>query len=146
MIFLDANFFINLYIETNENHERAKEINDKIAEKEKIISRLVLAEVITVLNMKIKASNEQIKNIYKQLDNNFDIIEDHYFHDKALEKLLKYDEKDLSLFDCVYMALMEELGIKEIATFDSHFDNKEEITRILSWKLNFSDKFTWYHV
>jgi len=28
------------------------------------------------------------------------------------------------------MALMRELGIKEIVSFDEHFDNKEGITRI----------------
>jgi len=28
------------------------------------------------------------------------------------------------------MALMEELGIKEITTFDKHFDDKEGIKRI----------------
>jgi predicted nucleic acid-binding protein len=90
---------------------------------------MVIAEVITVLKIKLKANNKIIEKTYKQLNNNFDIIEDHYFYDKALEKILRYDEKDLSLFDCVYMSLMEELGIKEIATFDEHFD-KKNITRI----------------
>lgn len=54
--------------------------------------------------------------------NNFSVIEDHYFHDKAVQKLLKYNKKDLSLFDCIYMVLMEELGITEIVTFDEHFE------------------------
>jgi predicted nucleic acid-binding protein len=41
-----------------------------------------------------------------------------------LKKILKYDNKDLSLFDCIYMAVMEELGISKIVTFDEHFQNK----------------------
>ena len=130
MIFLDANYIIALFIKEHEFHERANEINTITAKKEKVISRLVIAEVITVLNMKIKASNKIKKRVYEQLNNNFDIIEDHYFYDKAFENLLKYDEKDLSLFDCVYMSLMRELGIKKIVSFDKHFDRKEGITRI----------------
>ena len=37
--------------------------------------------------------------------NYYEIIEDQYFYDKALEKILKYDDKDLSLFDCIHMAI-----------------------------------------
>jgi len=130
LIFLDANYIIALAITKHKFHERAKEINKNILEKEKIISKLVVAEVITVLNMKIKADNKIIEKTYQKMKNNFDILEDSYFYDNALEKLLKYNEKDLSLFDCVYMSLMRELGIKEIVSFDEHFDNKEDIIRI----------------
>jgi len=130
MIFLDANYIIAWFVEEHEFHERAKEIDEIVTKKESIISRLVIAEVITVLNMKIKANNELIEKTYSQLNNNFDIIEDHYFYDKAIAKILNYDEKDLSLFDCVYMSLMEELGIRKIVSFDKHFDNKENIIRI----------------
>ncbi|MGL4669550.1 MAG: type II toxin-antitoxin system VapC family toxin [Methanobacteriaceae archaeon] len=129
MIFLDANYIIALFIEDHKFNERAKEIYKSI-DNEKIISRLVITEVITVLNIKIKADNGIIKKVYQQMYNNFSVIEDHYFHDKAVQKLLKYNEKDLSLFDCIYMVLMEELGINEIATFDEHFENREGIMRI----------------
>lgn len=132
MIFLDANYIIALFIEDHKFNERAKEIYKSI-DNEKIISRLVITEVITVLNIKIKADNGIIKKVYQQMYNNFSVIEDHYFHDKAVQKLLKYNEKDLSLFDCIYMVLMEELGINEIATFDEHFENREGIMRIY-WK------------
>jgi predicted nucleic acid-binding protein len=124
MIFLDANYIISLFIEDHEFHERAKEIDESIIGKEQIISRLVISEVITVLNMKLKANNEVIERAYHQMYNYYDIIEDHYFYDKGLEKILKYNDKDLSLFDCIYMAIIEELGINQIATFDNHFNNK----------------------
>ncbi|MDR3063022.1 MAG: PIN domain-containing protein [Methanobrevibacter sp.] len=124
MIFLDANYIISLFIENHEFHERAKEIDESLVGKEQIISRLVISEVITILNIRLKASNEVIERAYHQMHNYYEIIEDHYFYDKGLEKILKYDDKDLSLFDCVYMAIMEELGIKQIVTFDKHFNNK----------------------
>ncbi|MGL6298914.1 MAG: type II toxin-antitoxin system VapC family toxin [Methanobacteriaceae archaeon] len=129
MIFLDANYIIALFIEEHEFNKRAKEIYQSIHE-EKIISRLVITEVITVLNIKIKADTEVIKKVYRQMHNNFSIIEDHYFHDKAVQKLFKYNERNLSLFDCIYITLMEELGITEIVTFDEHFENREGIVRI----------------
>ncbi|WP_225370209.1 PIN domain-containing protein [Methanobrevibacter arboriphilus] len=44
-----------------------------------------------------------------------------------MKKILKYNDKNLSLFDCIYMAVIEELGIKKIATFDKHFNNKDGI-------------------
>jgi len=49
---------------------------------------------------------------------------------KLLEKELNENNKRISLFDCVYIALMKELGIKKIISFDKHFDNQERITRI----------------
>jgi predicted nucleic acid-binding protein len=124
MIFLDANYIISLFIEGHEFHEKAEEIDKRLVGKEQIISRLVISEVITVLNIKLKASNEVIERAYHQMYNYYEIIEDHYFHDKGIEKILKYDDKDLSLFDCIYMAIMEELGIHQIVTFDKHFNNK----------------------
>jgi predicted nucleic acid-binding protein len=124
MIFLDANYIISLFVEDHKFHERAKEIDELLIGKEQIISRLVISEVITILNIKLKASNEVIERAYNQMYNYYEVIEDHYFYDKGLEKILKYDDKDLSLFDCIYMAVMEELGIKKIVTFDNHFTNK----------------------
>ena len=133
MIFCDTDYFINLYVETNENHERAKEIYDLIENKEKTISKLVIMEVITVLNIKLKQNHKLISKVYKQLNKSYSILDDTVFYDKGfklLEKELNENNKRISLFDCVYMALIKELGIKNIVSFDKHFDNQEGITRI----------------
>jgi predicted nucleic acid-binding protein len=42
MIFLDADYLISLFIEYHEFHKRAKEIDESIAGKDQIISRLVI--------------------------------------------------------------------------------------------------------
>ncbi|MDR2831241.1 MAG: PIN domain-containing protein [Methanobrevibacter sp.] len=42
---------------------------------------------------------------------------------EILNKLLKENKKRLPLFDCVYIALMQKIEIKEIATFDKHFND-----------------------
>ena len=46
-----------------------------------------------------------------------------------MEKVLEF-KKRIPFFDCVYIVLMEKLGIKEIVSFDKHFDNKKGITGI----------------
>ena len=133
MIFLDANFFINFYVETNDNHKRAKEIMKLIKNKEKIISKLVIMEVITVLNIRLKQDSELISKVYKELNQDYKILIDNDFYDKGfniLVKELNENNDRVPLFDCVYMALMRKLGIKEIVSFDEHFDNKEEIIRV----------------
>ncbi|WP_225370210.1 hypothetical protein [Methanobrevibacter arboriphilus] len=63
-----------------------KKIDESLIGKEQIISRLVISEVITVLNMKLKASNEVIERAYHQMNNYYEVIEDHYFYDKGFEK------------------------------------------------------------
>ncbi|WP_157082521.1 PIN domain-containing protein [Methanobrevibacter cuticularis] len=47
-----------------------------------------------------------------------------------MKQLKLYYPKRIAFFDCVYMALMEELGIKEIASFDEDFDLNKNIKRI----------------
>jgi len=133
MIFLDTNFFINFYVETNENHERAKEIMKLIKNKEKIISKLVIMEVITVLNYRLKQESKLISNVYKELNEDYKVLIDNDFYDKGFNILIKElneNNDKIPLFDCVYMALMREMGIKKIVSFDEHFDNKEGIIRI----------------
>jgi len=43
---------------------------------------------------------------------------------------MNYLPERLPFFDCLYIELMGQLGIEKIATFDTHFDNKEGIVRI----------------
>jgi len=133
MIFLDANYIINLYVKTNEDHERAKEIYKLIKNESQVISNLIIIEIITVMTVKLKQDPTLILKVHKELKNNYDIVDDTVFHEKGFEVLLnelKKNKERIPLFDCVYMALMRELGIKEIVSFDKHFDNKENITRI----------------
>ncbi|MCL2157736.1 MAG: type II toxin-antitoxin system VapC family toxin [Methanobrevibacter sp.] len=133
MIFLDANYFINLSVKTNKHHERAKEIRTLIKYEEKIISNLVIMEVISVLNVRLKQSPDLLLKVYNDLNRVYRIINDTSFHGmgfEILQKEFKKNKERLPLFDCVYIAIMEELGIKKIVSFDGHFDNKENIKRI----------------
>lgn len=126
MIFLDANFLMSLFIKTEKHHDIATKIYEKIKDQRLIISNSIILEVMTVLNIKIKVSPEKLKEIYINLNSDlFEIFEDLELYDDAMEKQISYHPQRLPFFDCLYIELMEQLGIEKIVTFDKHFDNKE---------------------
>ncbi|MDR1819657.1 MAG: PIN domain-containing protein [Methanobrevibacter sp.] len=129
MIFLDTSFLVSFYINEEEDHPRANELMEKIKKEEKIISRIIIAETINLLNNKLKIDKHKIEETYTKLIEDYTIIEDHYFYNNALRKTIEW-EKRLPFFDFLIMSIMEELGIKEIATFDKHFDLNKNIKRI----------------
>ena len=93
-----------------------------------VISRLIIAEVINILFTKLKVDKKLIKEIYGNLNSEYTLIEDHYFYDKTLNNM-NFDKR-FPFFDYVFITLMKELGIKEIASFDKHFNNQDGIVRI----------------
>lgn len=125
MIFLDASHLISLILNNHPNHKRAKKIYLEIENREKIISKLVITEVITVLDKKLKVDKELLKYTYKYLNENFSIIDDYVFFDNAMEQVLK--QKHLGFFDCMYITIMKKLEIEKIATFDKDFNKVKEI-------------------
>jgi len=129
MIFLDTNFLISYYINTENHHERALEIDKTIKNKEKIISILVIAETINLLSNKLKLDNETIKEVYYELSNNYTVLEDHHFYNETIDNIIN-NKKRMPFFDYSYITLMQQLGIKKIATFDKHFNNIDGIKPI----------------
>ena len=126
MIFLDTNFLISFFVSKEEDHQRAVEIAQTIKNEEKIISKLVIAETVTVLKKKLLTKD--IVKIYEVLQD-FTIVEDTHLFDKAFEQFVKYDG-EISFFDAVYIVIMDKFGIFEIVSFDEDFDNKDRIVRI----------------
>jgi len=125
MIFLDANFLMAFFIETEKHHETANNIYEKIKDKQLIISNSIILEVMTVANIKIKVSKEKLREIYISLNSGlFEIIEDIKIYDDTIERQINYHPQRLSFYDCLYIELMEQLGIEKIVTFDKDFNNK----------------------
>jgi predicted nucleic acid-binding protein len=125
MIFLDASYLISLIFDGHDKHEKAKQLYEEMDNKEKIISKLVIAEVITVLDKKLKVNKELIKYAYNYLNEDFNIIDDYVFFDSAMEEVLKTEH--LGFFDCIYITIMKKLEIEELATFDRDFNKIEGI-------------------
>ncbi|KZX10761.1 type II toxin-antitoxin system VapC family toxin [Methanobrevibacter curvatus] len=129
MIFLDANFLVSFYIEDENNHKRALKIMESSKNKKKIISKLIIGETINILFTKLNVDKNIIKEIYNSLNNNYTLVDDSYIFDSTIDKIMK-SKKRFPFFDYVYITLMEDLKIKEIATFDKHFNNLDNIKRI----------------
>jgi len=125
MIFLDANFIIDLFVDTEDNHKKAVKIYKKIEDKELIISNSIIMEVMSVLNIKLKVSKKLLEKAYNRLNSGkFGIVEDINLYDNTNKRMISYFPERLPFFDCLYIELMEQLGITKIATFDKHFNNK----------------------
>ena len=125
MIFLDANFLLAFFIETEDQHEIANNIYEKIKDKQMIISNSIILEVMTVSNIKLEVSKEKLKEIYIGLNSGlFEIIDDTNIYDSTVERQMNYLPERLPLFDCLYIELMDQLRITKIVTFDKHFNNK----------------------
>ncbi|MDR2543975.1 MAG: PIN domain-containing protein [Methanobrevibacter sp.] len=125
MIFLDANFLIALFINDHKYNKRALKIWGRIKDQKLIISNSIILELMTVSNIKIKTPKEILEKVYARLNSGkLEIIEDIPLYDNALKRQISYLPERLSFFDCLYMELMEQLEIKQIVTFDKHFNNK----------------------
>ncbi|KZX11942.1 type II toxin-antitoxin system VapC family toxin [Methanobrevibacter filiformis] len=131
MIFFDANFIISLYIKKHKYHHRAVEMWNDIKEdkEERIISNLIIPEVITVLNVKLKQDKDILNKVFYAMLTDFTIVNDLDSYYNGFLNVLKHKNR-LPLFDGVYMAIMEDLEIKKIASFDKHFDDIKGISRI----------------
>jgi len=57
MIFLDTSYLIAFFVNGEENQDRAIEIAKIIKNEEKIISKLVVTETITVLKKKLETKD-----------------------------------------------------------------------------------------
>ena len=108
-------------------YKSVDEIFEKIKLDEFIISKLVIAETITVL--KNKLNTKEIREIYRTLPKIVNVIDDYEFFDDAMEIFVKYDSK-ISFFDSMYIYLMKKENITEIISFDSDFDRVNGINRI----------------
>jgi len=128
MIMADTTFFVAIFVDNDQWHEKALKISDYVENKEKIITNQIISETITMICNKVGA--KESKRIYDYLIDNCTIInETREMYDKSMDTLLKYNCK-LSLADATSIEIMKKLKIHEIASFDSDFDNKEGIIRI----------------
>lgn len=127
LYFLDTVFVVALFVSNDQWHQRAVEIYKKIKNKKLIISKLVVAETVTVL--KNKLDTKDINEIYSNISNFFDVIDDNLSYDEAMDEFVKYDST-ISFFDAMYVAIMKKENIVNIVSFDDDFDKVDGIVRI----------------
>jgi predicted nucleic acid-binding protein len=85
MIFLEISFIVNFHVSKIQNHEKARKIYEKIEDKPKYISEMVIYETLTVLR-KLKQNDTKLKEVHDFLINSdIKVLEDIIFYEKALE-------------------------------------------------------------
>jgi len=127
LILIDTNFFINLLDTKDRYHERAVEILSKIENEEKYVTDGVIFESITISGSLY--GGKIATDLYHNIKDNYKIYNTNYLLDKGMITHLKYDGS-LSLVDTLLLETMKELGIGEIISFDTDFDNKDGIIRV----------------
>jgi len=125
LIFLDTSFIIAFVNNNDGRHGEAVELAKKIENEEKVVSNVIIIEVLNSLRKFKKGKLNQ--EVYRIIKDNFKIhIESINLYDDALRTQLKYHGK-LGFADCIIIETMKKLNINQIATFDEHFDGKEGI-------------------
>ena len=127
MYFLDTTFIVGLFVSNDQWHTQSLKVYEKIKNKKLVISKLVIAEVITILKNKLETKD--IYEIYMNLSKIFIVLEDNLHYDEAMDIFIKYDST-ISFFDAMYVAISKKEGINEIVSFDSNFDKIDGIVRI----------------
>ena len=131
MIFIDSGFLIALFIDKDQWHNNAINLIDnidKLAKKDKILSNLIIEEIVTMIGSLVGA--KEAVETYNYIHDNYTIFnENKELYDKSIKTFLKYDAT-LSLTDSTHVEIMKELGIHEIISFDSDFDKVNGIVRV----------------
>lgn len=127
MYFLDTTFIVGLFVSNDQWHPQAIEIYKRIKNHRLVISKLVIAETVTVL--KNKLPTKDIREIYQNIPHLFEVIDDSELYDSAMIEFVKYDSQ-ISFFNSMYVHIMREKNISEIASFDSDFDRVNGIFRL----------------
>jgi len=135
-IFIDTNIFASAKLKNDVDHKQGKKLlEDALFDKygQVFTSDYIFAEVMTLLIM--RTNNHKLVYEYGNsilLSDIIDIIKvnDNIF-ESAWEKFGKFKDKLLSFTDCTTLAVMEEMNIVKIMTFDKHFEGIEpKVSRI----------------
>ncbi|MEN6592616.1 MAG: type II toxin-antitoxin system VapC family toxin [Methanobacterium sp.] len=127
MILVDTNFFINLLDTKDRHHGRAKEILSRIEHEEKYVTDGVIFESIAISGTLY--GGKIATDLYHNIKDNYKIYNTYHLLDKGMITHLKYDGS-LSLVDTLILETMKELGIHEIISFDTDFDDKDGVIRV----------------
>lgn len=123
-VFVDASAFYALINKNDIFHNEALLITGILSKNNELLitSNYTLAETYTVLRSKM-GFNTALKFVSEIKKDLIRIIwVDEIIHNRGLEIFLeKKEPKDLSFFDCVDFALIENTGIEKAFSFDRHF-------------------------
>ncbi|MBU1500389.1 PIN domain-containing protein [Patescibacteria group bacterium] len=124
MIFVDADALIGLRVKEDAHYNAAKQILNDLEEKGETLatSWQVVNEVATKLAYFDKKKNalDFLKWLFKS---DVEVVYvDSRLAKKAVKKFKDQRSKRVSLTDCTNMVIAEEMGVKQIFSFDKHYE------------------------
>lgn len=130
-IFVDSDAFVALTVNTDAHHEKAISIlnNLRINHVLFLTSNYVFSESITVISMRSghKTAVKYIEEM-QSLESPFQIKRvGEAIEEKAVQIFKAQTSKNTSFVDCVNMALVKELGLDAIFSFDQAY-RKNKLT------------------
>lgn len=124
-VFLDTAYAIALSVESDEYHERAEELAERLeAEAVRLVTtRAVLLEIGNSLSKaRYRKAAVELLDALEQ-DSQVEIVSlSEELYKQALELFRKRPDKDWGLVDCVSFVVMQERGLTEALTTDEHFE------------------------
>jgi predicted nucleic acid-binding protein len=128
MIFVDSSYYIAIADTKDQWHEKALELSEHIENNLNVVSSFIISEVVTEIGR--RSGGKVAYNLYNYFTDNCEIIYiDRDMLSESMGIFLKYDGT-LSLADAASIAIMDNMKISEIASFDSDFDKVDFINRI----------------
>ncbi len=123
MIFVDADAFIALNFTKDAHYKKACILMEKFEDEEELLvtSWQVIDEVATKLSY--FGVKQQATNFLKWIINSEIkvVYTDENMTGKIIKQFKEQTSKRVSLTDCTNMVIAEEMGIKQIFSFDKHY-------------------------
>ena len=130
-LFIDSNILIGYVNKKDTHHQKSKEIFEDIDAgkyEEIFISDYVFSEFMTVTQIKIKDKKNTVNFGEKILNSQITLFKIGYdTFVETWEDFKNSDNNKMSFVDHSNVVVMKQLGIKNIATFDSDFKDVKGI-------------------
>ena len=128
MIFVDSSYYIAIADARDQWHKKALKLSEYIENSSSVVSSFIISEVVTEIGR--RSGGKVAYELYNYFTDNCKIIYiDRDLLSESMEIVLKYDGT-LSLADAASVAIMDNMKINEIVSFDSDFDKVDFINRI----------------
>jgi len=128
MIFVDSSYYIAIADTKDQWHKKSLELSEYIENSISVVSSFIISEVVTEIGR--RSGGKVAYNLYNYFTDNCKIIYiDRDLLSESMEIVLKYDGT-LSLADAASIAIMDNMKIGEIISYDSDFDKVDFIRRI----------------
>ena len=123
-LFLDTSYAIALASATDQYHERAVELAQRIetGDRRLVTSRAVVLEIGNALSkLRYRAASFALLDAIER-DPNLEIVPlSEELYRRSLELYRQHQDKEWGLTDCVSFAVMRERNITDALTADDHF-------------------------